>query len=139
MYWRKLDMLHITGQTVRSIALILANLVAIGSGIAAPLDGPPGIVRPIVLPPFDPGAAVCNPPSGLQHILGFAQDNQRKFMQGVARGLALAAEDRGLMFEIAQADNDAAKMRRTRSAPAGVEQWRVCQKYRLRSPPRAFF
>ena len=31
-------------------------------------------------------------------------------MQGVARGLALAAKDRGLMFKIAQADNDAAKM-----------------------------
>jgi ribose transport system substrate-binding protein len=103
-------MLHLRGQTVGSVALFLANVIAIGSGITAPLDGPTGIVRPIVLPPFDPSAAVCKRPSGLQRVLAFAQDNQREFMQGVARGLALAAKDRGLMFEIAQADNDAAKM-----------------------------
>ena len=36
--------------------------------------------------------------------------NQRKFMQGVARGLALAAKDRGLEFRLAQADNDAINM-----------------------------
>ena len=81
-----------------------------GSGIAKSLEGPPGITRPVVLPPFDPGAAACHPPLGLQRVIGFAQDNQRAFMQGVSRGLALAASDRGLMFEIAQADNDAAKM-----------------------------
>jgi ribose transport system substrate-binding protein len=102
--------LHRSGQTIASVALILASVVAIGSGIAVPLEGPPGIVRPVVLPPFDPDAAVCNPPLGLQRVIGFAQDNQREFMQGVARGLALAANDRGLMFEIAQADNNAAKM-----------------------------
>ncbi len=43
-------------------------------------------------------------------MLGFAQDNQRKFMQGVAQGLALAAKDRGLEFRVAQADNDPLKM-----------------------------
>jgi ribose transport system substrate-binding protein len=43
-------------------------------------------------------------------MLGFAQDNQRKFMQGVAYGLERAAKDRGLEFRVAQANNDAAKM-----------------------------
>jgi ribose transport system substrate-binding protein len=62
------------------------------------------------LPPFDPAAAACHAPSGLQRVLGFAQDNQRKFMQGVAQGLALAAKDRALEFRVAQADNDPLKM-----------------------------
>jgi ribose transport system substrate-binding protein len=39
-------------------------------------------------------------------VLGFAQDNERKFMQGVAHGLQLAAKDRGLEFRLAQAGND---------------------------------
>ena len=43
-------------------------------------------------------------------MLSFAQDNQRKFMQGVAQGLALAAKDRALEFRVAQADNDPLKM-----------------------------
>ena len=34
---------------------------------------------------------------------------ERKFMQGVARGLELAAKDRGLAYEIAQANNDAVR------------------------------
>ena len=102
--------MYFSTQTVGSVALILASIVGLGSVVAVPDERSPGIVRPIVLPPFDSGAAACNPPLGLQRVLGFAQDNQRKFMQGVARGLALAASDRGLMFEIAQADNDAGKM-----------------------------
>ena len=32
--------------------------------------------------------AAPNPP-GLQRVLAFAQDNQRKFMQGIASGLGL--------------------------------------------------
>src|SRR5271156_3843051 len=89
-----------------SIALVVAAL----SGSAMAADGPPGITKPVVFPSSVPAAPACHAPSGLQRVLGFAQDNQRKFMQGVAQGLTLAAKDRGLMFEIAQADNDAAKM-----------------------------
>jgi hypothetical protein len=74
------------------------------------VDGPPGITRPVVLPPFDAAAPNCHAPSGLKHVLAFAQDNQRKFMQGIARGLALAANDRGLEFRLTQAHNDAIKM-----------------------------
>jgi ribose transport system substrate-binding protein len=43
-------------------------------------------------------------------VLAFSQDNERKFMQGVAQGLALAARDRGLEYRVAQANNDPAKM-----------------------------
>src|ERR1700755_1326079 len=89
-----------------SIGLLVASL----AGVCMAADEPPGITRPVVLPPFDPSAPTCHAPSGLQGVLGFAQDNQRKFMQGVARGLELAAKDRGLEFRVAQADNDPLKM-----------------------------
>jgi ribose transport system substrate-binding protein len=54
-------------------------------------EGPPGITRPVVFPPFDPNAPTCMPPAGLRKVLAFAQDNERKFMQGVGHGLELAA------------------------------------------------
>jgi ribose transport system substrate-binding protein len=73
-------------------------------------EGPAGITRPTVLPPFDSNGPVCGRPAGLERVLAFSQDNDRKFMQGVARGLALAAKDRGLEYRVAQANNDAAKM-----------------------------
>jgi ribose transport system substrate-binding protein len=73
-------------------------------------EGPPGITKPIAFPPFNSAAPACNPPSGLEKVLAFSQDNERKFMQGVSRGLALAAKNRGLEYRIAQANNDAAKM-----------------------------
>ena len=49
-------------------------------------------------------------PPNLQKVLGFAQDNERQFIQGVSRGLALAAKDRGLEYRVALARNDGAKM-----------------------------
>lgn len=73
-------------------------------------DGPAGITRPTVLPPFDPHRPVCARPAGLERVLAFAQDNEREFMQGVARGLALAAKDRGLAYRVAQANNEPARM-----------------------------
>jgi ribose transport system substrate-binding protein len=91
-----------------TIGLVIASLACAGIGRAA--DGPSGITKPVVLPPFDPSASACHTPEGLQRVLGFAQDNQRKFMQGVAQGLAQAAKDRGLAFHLAQANNDPAKM-----------------------------
>jgi ribose transport system substrate-binding protein len=95
------------GRTFGAIAL---GLLVMACGQAMAVDGPPGITDPVVLPPFDAAAPNCHAPSGLQRVLAFAQDNQRKFMQGVARGLALAAKDRGLEFRLAQADNDAINM-----------------------------
>jgi ribose transport system substrate-binding protein len=73
-------------------------------------QGPPGQTKPIVLPPFDPARSGCSAPAGLGKVLAFAQDNDRKFMQGVARGLELAAKDRGLEYRRGQASNDPARM-----------------------------
>lgn len=75
-------------------------------------DGPPGILAPIVLPPFDAAAPACQRPPALDRELVFLQDNQREFMQGVESGLAAAAADRKLAFSVALANNDAGLMRR---------------------------
>jgi ribose transport system substrate-binding protein len=94
---------------------IVAAVFAIVVGVLQPCplaaqDGPAGITTPIVLPPFDPNRPVCARPAGLERVLAFAQDNERKFMQGVAHGLALAARDRGLDYRVAQANNEPAAM-----------------------------
>ena len=73
-------------------------------------EGPPGITEPTIFAPFDPLAPLCQAPPGGERVLAFAQDNEREFMQGVRRGLELAAKDRKLKFTTALADNDAAKM-----------------------------
>jgi ribose transport system substrate-binding protein len=92
------------------IRLVAATVLAGSAGLAAAEEGPPGITRPVVLPPFDPGAPACAAPTGLTKVLAFAQDNERKFMQGVAQGLSLAAKDRGLDYQVSQANNDPAAM-----------------------------
>ena len=89
----------------RCLAVFVALVTGfLGHGTAQ--DGPPGITRPVVFPPFNPDAPVCSRPAGLRKALTFAQDNGREFMKGVARGLELAARDRGLTYEIDQANND---------------------------------
>jgi len=93
---------------------VRASLVSIGLIVAATTatlaqDGPPGITVPIVLPVHDAKAAACQPPPGLKRALVFAQDNERQFMQGVSRGLSLAAKDRGLEYSVSLAGNDAAR------------------------------
>ena len=62
------------------------------------------------MPLFDPAKPQCSVPADVGKVLAFAQDNERKFMQGVARGLQLAAGDRGLEYRVAQAANDPARM-----------------------------
>jgi ribose transport system substrate-binding protein len=86
--------------------LVAATLMAGMIWAVTAQEGPPGITRPAVFPPFNPDAPACSRPTGLRKALTFAQDNGRKFMQGVARGLELAARDRGLTYEIDQANND---------------------------------
>lgn len=77
---------------------------------AAAQGGPSGITVPRVLPPYDAGVPACGAPPDLQRQLVFAQDNDRQFMQGVSRGLAAAARDRGLQYRVVLADNDSGKM-----------------------------
>lgn len=95
----------------RRFALLAATIALAGNvGPAAAQEGPAGITRPVVLPPFNAGAKSCSAPSGLTKVLAFAQDNDRKFMQGVAQGLSLAANDRGLEYQVSNAGNDPTKM-----------------------------
>jgi ribose transport system substrate-binding protein len=96
--------------TARQGALVFLLCYIATSNLSMAQGGPPGITSPIVLPPFNEGAPRCAVPPGLRKILAFAQDNERQFMQGVARGLAMAAKDRSLEFQLALANNDPKKM-----------------------------
>ena len=87
----------------------LAALLAITSQLAAHAQGN-GLTRPIVLPPFDPARPSCTKPGGLRKELVFVQDNEREFVQGIARGLASAASERGLAYRILRSENSAALM-----------------------------
>jgi ribose transport system substrate-binding protein len=92
----------------RFILAVFALLVSIAHVDAQ--QGPPGLTKPVVLPPFDSSRPPCVAPPDLGKVLAFAQDNERKFMQGVAQGLELAAKNRGLDFRRAQAGNDPGRM-----------------------------
>ncbi len=98
-----------SNRSVRVLLSVVAMSVATFHHTMAQ-EGPPGITRPVVFPPFNPDAPACSRPAGLRKALTFAQDNGRKFMQGVARGLELAAGDRGLTFALDKANNDPAVM-----------------------------
>jgi ribose transport system substrate-binding protein len=88
---------------------LTALFVASGSQATAQ-EGSSGITVPRVFPPFDRNAAACSPPPLLSKTLAFAQDNEREFIQGVGRGLSMAARDRGLTYSRSVAQNDGSKM-----------------------------
>jgi len=92
-------------------AWLAISLLAAGVGSSGAQEGPQGITTPRVFPAFDPAAPACGKPPGLTKVLAFAQDNQREFMQGVDRGLAMAARDRGLEYRLATANSNAATQR----------------------------
>ncbi len=94
--------------SIRLLPLVIC-LLAASTVSAMAREGPQGITAPTVFPAFDPNAPACRKPSGLKKVLAFARDNQREFMQGVDRGLAMAAKDRGLDYRMVTADNEAAK------------------------------
>lgn len=95
----------------RHRATIFAGCLLIaGSPASFAQDGPPGITQPTVFPPFNPKAPACTAPPGLEKALAFAQDNEREFINGVGRGLAAAAKDRGLAYRVGLAANDPARM-----------------------------
>lgn len=89
-------------------AFWLSLCLLAGAAASRAQDGPPGITVPTVLPPFISETPACRPPPDLRPILAFAQDNDRQFMQGVSRGLSIAARDRGLEYTVVLAKNDAA-------------------------------
>jgi ribose transport system substrate-binding protein len=106
------------------LQLFASAMLILAASQALAQNGPQGITNPVVLAPFNPSAPQCSPPPGLQKVLAFAQDNERQFMQGVSRGLADAAKNRGLEFRVALAANDAKKMieqvRNMRAANVGA-------------------
>jgi ribose transport system substrate-binding protein len=114
-HWEKRQMAittHAAGRRLTPLPLAaLMTIGLLGSTVSSSAeDGPPGITKPTVFAPFNPIAPACSAPPGLAKVLAFAQDNEREFMQGVDRGLAMAAKDRGLEYRRALANNDAAKM-----------------------------
>lgn len=104
-------MARLTTAALHAIALTaLTTLCGHPNAQEAGAREPPGLTRPIVLPPFDPHRAPCTAPPDLERLLVFAQDNDREFMQGVGRGLARAASDRGLPFRVDLANNSISRM-----------------------------
>ena len=93
----------------RHVRVLAGLVVAVALSSAAAAQQSQGIQTPIVLPPYDAGAAACTPPVGLAKSLGFARDNDRDFMAGVGAGLSAAAADRGLAYEAVSADSDRGK------------------------------
>jgi ribose transport system substrate-binding protein len=69
-----------------------------------------GLTKPVVLPAFDATRPACSKPRGLRRELVFVQDNNREFVQGIGRGLAIAAAERGLAYRVLRSNNDAALM-----------------------------
>jgi ribose transport system substrate-binding protein len=103
---------------IRSSRLAFIRHLALGAPVAllaiAPLsaarEGGGGLTRPVVLPRFDPARHNCTKPRGLRNELVFVQDNDREFVQGIARGLASAASDRRLAYRVLRSGNNAALM-----------------------------
>lgn len=89
--------------------LSFAALTMTGLAIADAGEGPAGLTQRTVFPAFNPNAPACNAPPGLAKVLAFVQENDREFLHGVDRGLAMAAKDRGLEYRKAFANNDAIK------------------------------
>lgn len=87
----------------------LAALLAIALPFGASAQGN-GLTKPVVLPAFDAAKQGCTKPPGLRRELVFVQDNDREFVQGIGRGLAIAAAERGLAYRLLRSDNDAALM-----------------------------
>jgi ribose transport system substrate-binding protein len=91
------------------LVLFLLLLSICRLDIANAQEGPPGITLRTVFPPFDPNAPACSSPPGLNKVLGYIQENDRDFLQGVNQGLAMAARDRRLEYRRVLIQNDTAK------------------------------
>jgi ribose transport system substrate-binding protein len=72
-------------------------------------DNFPGITQAIPFSAFNPNAPLCNAPPGLTNTLGYIQENEREFLQGVNYGLEIAATDRGLTYRKVVVENDVDK------------------------------
>jgi ribose transport system substrate-binding protein len=93
----------------RSRIGLFAIAILAGPLLPAASADSPGITQRTVFPAFDPDAPACNRPPDLSKLLGYVQENDRDFLNGVDHGLAMAAKHRGLEYRRLLADNDAAK------------------------------
>ena len=82
----------------------------VGTSLLAAHGQVSGLIKPVILPAFDPTRQSCTKPKDMQRELVFVQDNDREFVQGVGRGLASAALERGLAYRVLRANNNAALM-----------------------------
>ena len=98
---------HSRPKTRRPLVALAATLALLATPALAQ-QGPPGITVPTVFPPFDPAATPCSLPPNLAPVLGYVQQNDREFLQGVDHGLSLAAKDRGLEYRRVIVGDDAA-------------------------------
>ena len=89
----------------RNMVLLASLMFGCAAGAYAQ-DGSQGIIAPTVFPKFNPGAASCSKPPGLDKTLAFVQENEREFLQGVDYGLEMAAKDRGLKYRKISVNND---------------------------------
>lgn len=89
--------------------LFFAAAAIVPLSLSCAQQGPPGVTQRVVLPAFDPKAPHCGKPPGLARVLGYVQENEREFLQGVNHGLEMAATDRGLQYRRSLADNDVGK------------------------------
>ena len=87
----------------------LAALLALALPPATKAQGN-GLTKPVALPAFNAARRACTKPRGLRRELVFVQDNEREFVQGIGRGLAVAAKERGLAYRVLRSDNDATLM-----------------------------
>ena len=98
------------GSLGRLSRLVAALLCASVGGVHAQEQQSAGITNPVVLPQFDADLPACSKPPALSATLAFAKDNEREFVKGIDHGLAMAAKDRSLRYQVASADNDASRM-----------------------------
>jgi ribose transport system substrate-binding protein len=114
---------HDHGNRVRGVvrfALLTLTLAAAVQPLCAQ-EGQAGITRRQVLLAFDPDRPACGKPVGLTRELAFVQENEREFLQGVNRGLEMAAKDRSLKYLRSVADDNTAK------AKADIDAYRAAK------------
>jgi ribose transport system substrate-binding protein len=99
----------LAGQRLAGLHIALVALAVLGGPLLPAAKAGSGITQRTVFPAFDPTAPACNRPPGLSRLLGFVQENDRDFLNGVDHGLAMAAKNRGLEYRRLLADNDAGK------------------------------
>ncbi len=98
------------GQWLTKSRTVLTAIVILAGPISPVANaGSPGITQRTVFPAFDPNTTVCSPPPGLSKLLGYVQENDRDFLNGVDHGLAMAAKNRGLEYRRVLAENDVGK------------------------------